>query len=125
VSAAPSVEEGDTTQFRRHIGRLGYFALAFGGIVGSGWVVVLGEWMGAAGPGGAALAFAAGGLAMALICACYAELTARMPRTGAEFVYVREALGPVPGFLVGWVLLLNSSALLRLKGRRSSGCFQL
>ena len=116
MSAAPSVEEGDVTRFRRHIGRLGYFALAFGGIVGSGWVVVLGEWLGAAGPGGAALAFAAGGLAMALICACYAELTARMPRTGAEFVYVREALGPIPGFLVGWFLLLNFIGLAAFEG---------
>lgn len=116
MSAPPSAGGGDATQFRRHIGRLGYFALAFGGIVGSGWVVVLGEWLGAAGPGGAALAFAAGGLAMALICACYAELTARMPRTGAEFVYVRTSLGPIPGFLVGWFLLLNFIGLAAFEG---------
>jgi len=113
---APGQDGAETVRFRRHIGRLGYFALAFGGIVGSGWVVVLGEWMGAAGPGGAALAFAASGLAMALICACYAELTARMPHTGAEFVYVRESLGPVAGFLVGWFLLLNFVGLAAFEG---------
>ncbi len=113
----PTAQAGSgTAQFRRHIGRLGYFALAFGGIVGSGWVVVLGEWLGAAGPGGAALAFAAGGLAMALICACYAELTARMPHTGAEFVYVRASLGPIAGFLVGWFLLLNFIGLAAFEG---------
>lgn len=102
--------------FRRHVGRLGYFALAFGGIVGSGWVVVLGEWLGAAGPGGAALAFGAGGITMALVCACYAELTARMPRAGAEFVYVRTSLGAIPGFLVGWFLLLNFVGLAAFEG---------
>ncbi len=116
MSAPLSNEDGGETQFRRHIGKLGFFALAFGGIVGSGWVVVLGEWLGAAGPGGAALAFAAGGLAMALICACYAELTARMPRAGAEFVYVRSSLGPIPGFLVGWFLLLNFIGLAAFEG---------
>lgn len=111
-----SLTAGGSSQFRRHISRPAYFALAFGGIVGSGWVVVLGEWLRAAGPGGAALAFAAGGLAMALICACYAELTARMPHTGADFVYVRSTLGAIPGFLVGWFLLLNFIGLAAFEG---------
>jgi APA family basic amino acid/polyamine antiporter len=43
---------------------------------------------------GGALAFAG---AMA-----YAELAALRPRAGGEYVYLREAYGPIAGFLTGW-----------------------
>ena len=43
---------------------------------------------------GGALAFAG---AMA-----YAELSALRPRAGGEYVYLREAFGPLAGFLTGW-----------------------
>ena len=43
---------------------------------------------------GGALAFAG---AMA-----YAELAALRPRAGGEYVYLREAFGPLAGFLTGW-----------------------
>lgn len=33
---------------------------------------------------------------------CYAELAARWPRGGAEYVYLREAFGETAGFLSGW-----------------------
>src|SRR5215211_4642135 len=33
----------------------------------------------------------------------YAELAAMMPRAGGEYVFVREAYGPGPGFLYGWM----------------------
>jgi basic amino acid/polyamine antiporter, APA family len=37
---------------------------------------------------------------------CYGELAAMMPRAGGQYVYLREALGPVWGFLYGWTLFL-------------------
>src|SRR5438876_6722161 len=43
---------------------------------------------------GGALAFA-GALA-------YAELAARRPRAGGEYVYVRESFGDLAAFLTGW-----------------------
>ena len=36
----------------------------------------------------------------------YAELGAMMPRSGGQYVYLREAFGPLWGFLFGWTLLL-------------------
>ncbi|RRA49737.1 APC family permease [Acidipila sp. EB88] len=36
----------------------------------------------------------------------YAELAAMMPRAGGQYVYLREALGPMWGFLFGWTLFL-------------------
>ena len=32
-----------------------------------------------------------------------AELSAAMPRTGGDYVYLHEAYGPLPAFLSGWV----------------------
>ena len=36
----------------------------------------------------------------------YAELGAMMPRTGGQYVYLRESLGPLWGFLYGWTFFL-------------------
>src|SRR5215831_16548935 len=36
----------------------------------------------------------------------YGELAAMMPRAGGQYVYLREALGPLWGFLYGWPLFL-------------------
>jgi len=36
----------------------------------------------------------------------YGELAAMMPRAGGQYVYLRESLGPLWGFLYGWALFL-------------------
>ena len=44
---------------------------------------------------------------MTMICALsYGELAAMMPRAGGQYVYLRESLGPLWGFLYGWTLFL-------------------
>lgn len=44
---------------------------------------------------------------MTLICALsYGELAAMMPKAGGQYVYLRESLGPLWGFLYGWTLFL-------------------
>jgi basic amino acid/polyamine antiporter, APA family len=106
-----SGEASGSTQLRGAIGRGGFFTLAFGAVVGSGWVVVLGEWLKAAGPLGVVLGFVAGGVAMILIALCYGELASRFAHAGGEFLYTLNALGPFPAFLVGWFLTLYSVAV--------------
>ncbi len=45
--------------------------------------------------------------AMTIIAALsYGELAAMMPHAGGQYVYLREALGPLWGFLYGWTLFL-------------------
>lgn len=34
----------------------------------------------------------------------YGELSAMMPRAGGQYIYLKEAFGPLPGFLYGWAL---------------------
>jgi len=94
------------TALRRAVRRSGFFTLSFGAVIGSGWVVVLGEWLRSGGPGGSSLGFLVGGLAMMLIAVCYGELAARCDKAGGEFIYTLQAFGPFAAFLVGWFLTL-------------------
>src|SRR2546421_9658034 len=49
------------------------------------------------------IAWIAGGVLALLGALCFAELATRHPAAGGKYVYVREALGPRAGFVVGWV----------------------
>lgn len=51
-------------------------------------------------------AWALGGVIALLGAFVYAELAARLPSTGGEYIYLREAYGPLAGFLFGWTTLL-------------------
>lgn len=93
-------------ELRKTIGRFQYFALGFGTIIGSAWVVVLGDWLRIAGPAGSVAGFLAGGALMCLVAAIYAELCARMPEAGAEFVFAYRLFGERAGFVVGWFVTL-------------------
>jgi APA family basic amino acid/polyamine antiporter len=44
-----------------------------------------------------------GGIVALAGCLVYAELGINLPRSGGEYVYLREAWGPVWGFVSGWV----------------------
>jgi APA family basic amino acid/polyamine antiporter len=50
------------------------------------------------------LAWIVGGLLTLAGALTYAELGAAMPEAGGQYVYMREAYGPLPAFLYGWVL---------------------
>jgi amino acid transporter len=95
---------GARPQLKKAIGGIGFFALAFGSMIGVGWITTLDSWFNSAGPGGAMLAFVAGGVLMLLIGLCYAELTPMMPVTGGEIAYAYKAFGTNKAFLVGWFL---------------------
>lgn len=111
-----------STALRRAIGRGGFFSLAFGAIVGSGWVVVLGDWLKAAGPGGASLGFLAGALVMVLVALCYGELAARSTAAGGEFLYTLETFGRFPAFLSAGFSPCIQWQSAPSKPSRSPGC---
>jgi APA family basic amino acid/polyamine antiporter len=48
------------------------------------------------------LAWFAGGVLAFMGAMAYAELAALRPKAGGEYVYLREAFGPLAGFLTGW-----------------------
>jgi basic amino acid/polyamine antiporter, APA family len=51
-------------------------------------------------------AWVIGGCVALLGALVYAELAARFPATGGEYVYLRDTYGPLAGFLFGWTTLL-------------------
>ena len=48
-------------QLQKGIGKAGLFSLAFGAMIGVGWVTAMGTWLSNAGPLGSIIAFAIGG----------------------------------------------------------------
>ena len=62
--------------------------------------------------------WALGGLLAICGALCVAELAAALPRAGGEYVYLREAYGPMPAFLSGWTsFFLGFSAPLAVAGQ--------
>lgn len=93
--------------FRPVLGRKDVLALAFGAMIGWGWVVLAGGWVITAGAAGAMIAFAIGGLVVVLIGLTYAELASAMPLTGGEHVYSHRALGRGASFFCTWAIVLG------------------
>lgn len=93
--------------FNRALGPFDATMVVIGGIIGAGIfitphivaaqldtpVLVLGAWV-------------AGGLIALAGAFSYAELGAIFPKAGGQYVYLRDGLHPLAGFLYGWALLL-------------------
>lgn len=94
-------------KFKRVLKGKDVLALAFGAMVGWGWVVLTGGWIESAGSMGAMLAFLIGGVAVVLIGLTYAELASAMPLTGGEHVYSHRALGMGGSFFCTWAIILG------------------
>ncbi|BBI53872.1 hypothetical protein HORIV_62930 [Vreelandella olivaria] len=91
----------------RVLARGDVLALAFGAMIGWGWIVLTGTAIQSAGSLGAIIAFIIGGLAIVLVGLTYAELAAAMPKVGGEHVYSYRALGHLPSFLCTWAIILG------------------
>lgn len=88
-----------------------FFALAFGSMIGVGWVTAVGGWLSQAGPLGAIIAFLIGGAIMLCIGLCYAEATPMLPVAGGEIAYSYLAFGTFKAFVVGWFLAFGYIAI--------------
>jgi APA family basic amino acid/polyamine antiporter len=78
-------------------------AVVVGTIIGSGIFLVPAEMMQAVGSAYLVyLAWLVGGLLSFFGALTYAELGAMRPQAGGEYVYVRDAYGPLAGFLYAW-----------------------
>ena len=82
-------------------------AVVVGTIIGSGIFLVPSEMMQAVGSARLVyLAWVVGGLLSFFGALTYAELGAMKPQAGGEYVYVRDAYGPLAGFLYAWTWFL-------------------
>jgi amino acid transporter len=94
------------SDLRKVLTRRDVLGLAFGAMVGWGWVVLAGDMIGRAGTLGSALAFVVGAVMVLLVGLTYAELTSALPRAGGELAFTFLALGPRASYACGWTLIL-------------------
>lgn len=89
------------------LGKRDVLSLAFGAMIGWGWVVTAGLWITEAGSLGAILAFAIGGTLVVFVGLTYSELASALPLAGGELVYSFKAMGRVASFITTWAVLLG------------------
>ena len=81
--------------------------VAFGAMIGWGWVVSSGRWIQNAGTIGTVIGFIIGGIMIYFVGMTYAELTPAMPKVGGEHVFSYKAFGPTGSFICTWALILS------------------
>lgn len=94
-------------KFIRILGKKEVFALAFGAMIGWGWIVLTGTWVQTAGSIGAVLSLAIGAVIIMFIGLAYAELCAAMPHEGGEHIFSYRAMGHSASFLCTWAIILG------------------
>ena len=101
---------GATDAAPRFVQGMGLFsatAIVMGSMIGSGIFIVSADMSRTLGSPALLIAAWLVTAAMTIIGALsYGELAAMMPKAGGQYVYLREALGPIWGFLYGWTLFL-------------------
>src|SRR5882724_10537820 len=83
-----------------------YFALAFGTMVGVGWLVLMDDWLGRGGPLGAILGFALGGILLLPVGYVYGQWVQRLPDAAGEAAYTAQVFPPIVSYFTGWMMLL-------------------
>ena len=101
------MNEKSRNREKRLLNKLDVFVLAFGAMIGWGWVVLSGTWIGTAGTLGAIIAFVAGGVLVTLIGLVYAELASAMPQMEGVLVFSKRALGRRAAFVCTWSVVLG------------------
>lgn len=81
--------------------------VAFGAMIGWGWVVSSGQWIQSGGVLGTIIGFIIGGIMIYFVGLCYAELTTAMPECGGEHVFSNKAFGPLVSFICTWAIILS------------------
>ena len=94
------------TSLRRTLGALEYFTFGFGSMVGVGWLVIMDDWLGRGGPGGAMLGFLGGALLLLPIALTYGRLVRAIPDAGAEVAYAERVFPRGVSFATGWMMVL-------------------
>lgn len=96
-----------TSEFNKVFSAWDILVIAFGAMIGWGWVVSSGGWIEKGGVLGAALGFVIGGIMIFFVGLTYAELTAAMPQCGGEHVFSHRAMGATGSFICTWAIILG------------------
>jgi APA family basic amino acid/polyamine antiporter len=110
VTKEPPKHEADLgldTEFKRGLGLFDATMIVVGSMIGSGIFIVSAQMSREIGSAGWLLvAWGITGLLTLAGALSYGELAALMPRAGGQYVFLREGLSPLWGFLYGWTFFL-------------------
>jgi len=96
-------DSSKVVELRRDLGLWGAVSIVVGTVIGSGiFLVPRAMILRVGSPAVVFVVWVFGGLLSLSGALSYAELAAAMPEAGGEYVYLREAYGPLWGFLYGW-----------------------
>src|SRR5215469_14398131 len=93
-------------QLARKLSLWNYFSLGFGTMIGTGWVILMDDWLGRGGPLGAMLGFLLGGIFLLPIGYVYGQWVQRLPDAAGEAAYTAQVFPPFVSYLTGWMMLL-------------------
>ncbi len=101
------VVKANAPRFVQGLGLFSAIAIVMGSMIGSGIFIVPAEMSRVVGsPALLIAAWAVTALMTVIGALSYGELAAMMPKAGGQYVYLRESLGPLWGFLYGWTLFV-------------------
>jgi basic amino acid/polyamine antiporter, APA family len=104
-SGGPSA--GSNPELVKGLGLTSATTLVMGSMIGSGIFIVSADIARLVdSPALLIMAWAVTGFLTIVGALSYGELAAMMPKAGGQYVYLRESLGPLWGFLYGWTLFL-------------------
>lgn len=96
-----------TPKLEQSLGLLSATTIVIGSMIGSGIFIVSADIARQVGsPGLLIAAWIFTALLTMMAALSYGELAAMMPQAGGQYVYLREAFGPLAGFLFGWTMFL-------------------
>jgi amino acid transporter len=90
----------------RKLRLIDYFALGFGTMVGTAWLVVMDDLLQRGGPLGAILGFTVGALMLLPIGYVYGKLVKQIPDAAGEVAYTARVFPSGVSFATGWMMLL-------------------
>lgn len=92
-----------TTSFKRSLGLLDATMIVAGSMIGSGIFIVSADITRNVGSAGwLTVVWVLTGLLTLTAALSYGELSGMFPKAGGQYVYLKEAFGPLTGFLYGW-----------------------
>ena len=106
-SNSDGTKPGEAPRLAQTLGLFSSTAIVIGSMIGSGIYIVDADI--ARGTNSPALylgAWVVTAILTLIGALSYGELAAMMPKAGGQYVYLRESLGPLWGFLFGWTLFL-------------------
>ncbi|MGI8307371.1 amino acid permease [Saccharopolyspora hattusasensis] len=117
------VEDDGETGLKRSLGLWQLTAIGVGGIIGAGIFSLAGAVANEKAGPAVLISFLIAGIASAAAAFSYAEFAGMIPKAGSAYTYGYAVLGEVVGWLIGWDLLLEYTAIVAVVAIGISGYF--